>query len=335
MECSSTGSRAHARGRLQRRAVGLCARLLIFSTLVVEAQFLPPLGPAEYSYSLKQTYLATTVVGGTVLNDVTSTASQYWSLAALSTRGLVSSGPGIDKGLTGTVVNRLTVTNYTNAASGSLVTDLVDRRCDYFGVEGGASYPGPDAYRTIFAASLASPATPTGQYNESNWVHDGVSYGPVNIWWQTPPTGVPNRTLQYTLVFPEGSNELLGYLVNGTESLPNCAADPACPPVVVTLDEAEIRTGYEVVTSWPADFFSTEAACLFGTPPPPPPPVDGCYDGGLHTNSTGVWATGAAICAFAGILLGALIGAAVHKQCASRRPKRPPGELIVGGHQPL
>ena len=30
--------------------------------------------------------------------------------------------------------------------------------------------------------------------------------------------------------------------------------------------------------------------------------ADGCY-GGLHTNSTGVWATGAAICAFAGTAL--------------------------------
>ena len=43
----------------------------------------------------------------------------------------------------------------------------------------------------------------------------------------------------------------------------------------------------------------------------------------LHTNSTGIWATGAAIIAFAGILLGALIGASVHAACVARGAKRP------------
>jgi hypothetical protein len=303
---------------------------MLFFALVL-AQFLPPLLPEEFSYQLKQTYLATTVDDGTVLNNVVSVATQYWSLANLGTRGLVSSAAGIDKGLPGTVINRLTVTNYSNTASGSLEVDLVTRQCTYYSVEGGASYPGPSDYRNTLAAALASGTTPAGQYNLSDFVHGGESYGPVNIWWLSPSTGIVNRTLTYTLVFPEGSNQPLGYLVNGTEHLPNAVTGGI---ELVNLEEAEIRTGYDTsytASSWPESYFSTEPNCPFVASPPPPPPQGGCYEGGLHTNSTGVWATGAAITAFAGILLGGLIGAAIHKHCA--RPKMPPGdrEMMVGG----
>ena len=42
---------------------------------------------------------------------------QYWSLGALSTRGMVSSGPGLDKGTVNAVISQLTVTNYSDPSA--------------------------------------------------------------------------------------------------------------------------------------------------------------------------------------------------------------------------
>jgi hypothetical protein len=223
--------------------------------------FLPPVLPKEYAHSFHEEYKATSLTSGRVLNHQVLAGTQYWSLGALSTRGMVSSGPGLDKGTVNAVISQLTVTNYSDpSARASLVVDLVNHTCDYYAVEGAASYPGYDYYRRFIAGATAA-GIGVVQYNASNWVHDGQRYGPVNIWAATPPTGVPGRVLTYTIVFLQDTNHLLSYQTNGTEHLPNSGG--GMEPV--TMRQVSLRTDYTLVPSYPAQFFSTVDQCFFSS----------------------------------------------------------------------
>jgi hypothetical protein len=174
---------------------------------------LPPTLPKEYAYSLHQSYKATSIARGKVLNDEEITATQYWSLSKQSTRGMMtSSGIGISKGAPAAAINELSVTNYTDTAKGSLVTDLIGRKCTYYGVEGGSAYTGYDYYRNFIAGALAEGIAVL-QYNVTDWGFDGKRYGPVNIFSATPPTPSPDRLLQYTLVFQVSKSFSFGILI--------------------------------------------------------------------------------------------------------------------------
>jgi hypothetical protein len=97
----------------------------------------------------------------------------------------------------------------------------------------------------------------------TDWVYDGKSYGAVNVFSTTPPTGSPDRVLQYTLVYPEGSNKMLSYGTNGTEILPNELGKME----KVKMSQVSLRSDYIILDSaaqWPADFFSTSKNCFFG-----------------------------------------------------------------------
>lgn len=226
--------------------------------------FLPPVLPREYSYSLTQSYVATTVSNNETLNRQLIVGSQYWSLEMLSTRGMVSSGPGIDKGLPTAALNRLTVTNYSDASpQASLETDLVKKTCIYFPVEGGAAYAGYDYYRNFIAGASAA-GIPVVQSNESSFVRFGRERGPVNIWRAQPPSAI-GRTLVYTIAFKAGSNELVAYEITGVEKLPNSQGEM----VDVNLVQSEVRSNYQSVTSFADGFFDVDRACFFAPSSPP------------------------------------------------------------------
>ena len=203
-----------------------------------------------------------------MINHQKIVGSQYWSLTALSTRGVVSSGFGVDRGVKTSAINRLTVTNYSDPSGrASLVTDLLTRRCEFYPVEGGSAYGGYDYYRN-FIQSAAAAGIPVNQTNTSDFVRSGMSFGPANSWAATPPTGDPKRVLTYTVTFKAGTNEMIAYETAGIEELPNARGEME----PVNLVQSEIRTDYSDVDSFPDGFFDTSSACFFESAPSPPPP---------------------------------------------------------------
>lgn len=101
------------------------------------------------------------------------------------------------------------------------------------------------------------------QTNVTDWHWDGESYDPVNIWAGTPPTGDPDRVLTYTIVFRQGTNELLSYQINGTQHLPHEMTGEA---ELATALSVNIRTDYPLMTTaWPEDFFDVIGACPYST----------------------------------------------------------------------
>ena len=227
--------------------------------------FLPPLLPKEYSYSFNEVYLATSLEPerqGEVFNAQSTVGMQYWSLSRLSQRGMVSGGVGVESTLPTSVLNLLTVTDFTDTSMrGSLVVDLVAANCSYSGNEGGRGYEGYDFYQNFVKQALAAGVT-VAQTNESDWVSGGNHYGPVNIWRATPPTGDPLRKLEYTIVFKDGSNEMMSYGVNGTEQLPNVVTGKLERVAMRTFD---IRTAYGTISasSWARGFFDSAATCPY------------------------------------------------------------------------
>jgi hypothetical protein len=209
------------------------------------------------------------LIAGFLLNDVSISGSQYWSLSQLSQRGFVSSGGGVDKGRPIAALNSLTITNFTdNSTKGSLVVDLVKHKCSYYKNEGGSGYAGYDLYHNTVAQAVAG-GLPVTQTNHSSMVCNGQSYGPVELWALTPPTGDPNRVLKYTLVYKAGSNYLISYQTSGTEELPNEKGVME----KVQMSQVELRSVYSVVnaSSWEPGFFSPDQ-CFF---PPAPSPNNG------------------------------------------------------------
>jgi hypothetical protein len=204
-----------------------------------------------------------------VLNDVSVSGSQYWSLSRLSQRGFVSSGAGVDKGVPIGALNSLTITNFTdNSTKGSLVVDLVKHKCAYYKNEGGSGYQGYDLYHNTIAQAAAG-GLPVTQTNHSSMVCNGQSYGPVELWAITPPTGDPDRVLKYTLVYKAGTNYLISYQTTGTEPLSNEKGVME----KVQMSQVELRTVYSVVnaSSWDPGFFSPDQ-CPF--PPASSPNSD-------------------------------------------------------------
>ena len=154
------------------------------------AQYLPPTLPKEHMYQFTETYLATRRDNGAVFSTTKTVGSQYWSFRFQSQRGVISAGPGIDKGTTTAAINSLTVTNYDDRTDkGSLVVDLVTKTCSATKNEGGAAYQGYDFYRTFIAAMYQNPDVVVSQINVTNFVRSGQSYGPASVWSFTPGTG--------------------------------------------------------------------------------------------------------------------------------------------------
>lgn len=234
-------------------------------SLLPPPPFLPPLLPKEYFYSFTEVYRATSLEPerqGEVFDAQSTVGMQYWSLSRLSQRGMVSGGVGVVSKQPTSVLNLLTVTNFTDtSARGSLVVDLVAANCSFSGNEGGRGYEGFDFYRNFVKQALAAGVT-VAQTNESDWVSGGNHYGAVNIWRGTPPTGDPLRTLEYTIIFKNGSNEMLSYGVNGTEQLPNVVTGKL---ERVAMRSFDIRTAYGVVnaSSWARGFFDSTATCPY------------------------------------------------------------------------
>ena len=251
------------------RPTGVAAVVLLAVVCsTAQATYLPPRGPAEYSYSLHQKYNAVTTAGsscgaGVVLNDVTVVGTAYNSELYQSQRGVVSSGRGVDKGLNTTAINHITVTNYRNlSAKGSLVTDYVLQTCTYTPVEGGASYKGGDNYRTTITQLIAAGVA-VHQYNVTDWVYDGEHFGPVAIWIATPPTGVPGRVLTYTIVVTlTPPHVVISYQVNGTENLPSKVSGRNEP---VSMTSLQVMRDFAFTTpgSWPTNFFDIHYNCPF------------------------------------------------------------------------
>lgn len=225
---------------------------------MAQAQTVPPCFPEEYSLTFYETYLAVSTgahAGEIVANEFT-VGTQYWSLDAFSQRAVVSSA--------GT--ERLTVTNYKDQNNGSLVVDLVKHSCDYYPVEGGSGYAGYCYFRD-FIVNARAAGVEVEEYSLPDFVDDDKHFGPVYVWSGTPPTGDPGRVLTYTLVYPlnEGvvQNQLIGYLVNGTESLPyDGQAEP------VQMSSRNIRYRYTVhdgdaTFAWPSEFFDAKTNCPF------------------------------------------------------------------------
>ena len=227
--------------------------------------FFPPALPKEYMYNVVEDYRATSIATGAVLNHQSIAGSQYWSLHKQAQRGIVASGPGMDKGRPTPAINTLSVTSFTDTGcTGSLVNDLIGRECKYYKVEGGSPYDGYDFYRTSVQQAVAG-GLPVEQTNVTDWVsNDGVHHGPVNMWAFAPPSAEVGRVLKYTLVFRDGTNILLAYLTSGTESLPD--SNGALVPV--NMMQSQIRTGYRVfpddsANTWAPGFFNSTAGCLF------------------------------------------------------------------------
>lgn len=228
-------------------------------------EFLPPVMPEEYSYSFRETYDALTFNTSTVFAMQRLTGMQYWSLSNQAQRAMVSSGSGVSSTLADPAINRLTVTDFTDPTwdQGSLVVDLIGEKCSYFRNEGETSYQGYDFFRNFVAFAIQN-GVPVEQVNDTDWVYDGVSYGPVNIWYATPPTGIEGRVLTYTVVFPAGSNELISYQVNGTEHLPN--ERNGGMPEFVSVSSVNIRFDYTVMTTpWADGFFDVIGVCPYST----------------------------------------------------------------------
>jgi len=243
----------------------------VFLAVVCSTQaiYLPPKGPAEYSYSLHQRYYAETTANastgaGVVLNDVNVVGTQYWSKAAQSQRGVVSSGTGVDKGLSTAAINRISVTNYAATGSkGSLVTDYILQTCSYTANEGGASYSGDDNYRGQLSQIVAA-GLPVHQENVTDWVYDGEHFGPVSIWMATPPTGTAGREETYTIVVTSTQpHVVVSYQVNGTEHLPSTVTGKQEP---VQMSSVTVRRDFEYynnASAWPPKFFDTSYNCPY------------------------------------------------------------------------
>jgi hypothetical protein len=155
--------------------------ILINMVLNVQASVIyPPASPKEYSYSLKQYYTATSLERpGFLLDRQVITAYQYWSLAKQSSRGVVASGAGFDKGVPTTALNQITVSNFLDKSDrASLVMDLVTHKCSFTKIEGGSSYTGYDGYTNQWKAAVAGGLS-VSQYNDTDWEYDGRKYGPV------------------------------------------------------------------------------------------------------------------------------------------------------------
>ena len=91
----------------------------------------------------------------------------------------------MDKGVATAAINRLTVTNFTDTTDhASLETDLVHHKCNFYVTEGRSGYQGYDFYRNTFAGAAAA-GMPVQQENISNWIYDGIEYGPVHKWSMT------------------------------------------------------------------------------------------------------------------------------------------------------
>jgi hypothetical protein len=143
------------------------------------------------------------------------------------------------------------VTNYTNTASGSLVIDQLGRRCTYYGVEGGASYPGQNSYQLQIQQAMAA-GIPVSYGQSANYYFQGKDYGPLDLWSLVMPDPDPTRVLQYTVGFTPGTSFAVVYAVNGTEKLPINATNPASPEVLVRMHSENVRYGYNV---YPSDFY--------------------------------------------------------------------------------
>lgn len=227
------------------------------------AVVLPPILPEEYSYNFREDYEATSLVParmGEVFDRQTTAGTQFWSLASLSQRAMVSAGEGVSSTLPDPALNHLTVTNFSDpSARGSLVVDLIAGNCSYTANEGASGYQGYDYYRNFVAQALAAGVA-VRQWNVSDWSFSGQHFGPASIWQGTPPTGDPLRVLTYTIVFAQGTNHLIGYIVNGTEQLPNVITGE---PELVSMRSVDVRTDWHTnaAADWAAGFFDGTRSC--------------------------------------------------------------------------
>jgi hypothetical protein len=241
----------------------LLLRSLCFALGVahVAATYLPPVLPKEYSISFRESYTALSLEPsrqGAVFDSQVSVGTQFWSLAQLSQRAVVSGGVGVGSALPTEAMVRTTVTNFTDtSARGSLVVDLLTRSCAFTANEGGAGYQGYDFFRTFVQGALAA-GVPVRQINVTDWVHGGEHFGPACTWVGTPPTGDPQRVLTYTIVYAQGTNHLISYQVNGTEKLPNTATGE---PERVSVHTVNMRSDYTETAAWPDGMFDPATAC--------------------------------------------------------------------------
>lgn len=102
----------------------------------------------------------------------------------------------------------------------------------------------------------------------THYTYGGIDHGAVNIWSMTPPSGQPgdpDRVLTYTVVYPEGSNQILSYQTTGIELLPNSTGGMER----VQMSQVEFRNNYALLeedgSSWPDNFFDVQSACYFGS----------------------------------------------------------------------
>lgn len=219
--------------------------------------FLPPYLPEEYSLSFEEINEAYYYDDPTrVFHSAHVFGTQHWSKANLAQRAVMKNPNEEPDGF------RMTVSNFTVPTfdQAQLVTHSTQQQCMYYRPSGNIAYQGHEFFR-YFTMGAIMAGVPVEQTNQSDWIYGDQSYGPVHIWsGNPPPLHYEEEELTYTVVFPQNSNRLLAFRVNGTTKMIESTSGK---PEMVIVNLVNIRTNYTETNKrkWPKNFFNTIDAC--------------------------------------------------------------------------